>query len=748
MRAMQIQRPACLFAVGLAAASVSAQCSSDWVRGEGFPGMNGAVNASLVWDPDGAGPLAPVLVLAGDFTIAGTTLSSRIAAWDGATWTSPFGAGLDGAVNALASYGGALVAGGEFTHADGVPAAHIAIWNGATWQALGTGLDGTVSALAVAGGSLYAAGSFTSAGGAFAAGIARWDGASWSVVGSAGLDGPVAALATDGTSVFAGGVFAHADSVAASNIARWDGAAWSALSAGVGLPGVNAMLFDAGSLYVAGGFTSVGGATRYALAKWDGSSWSSVGTGLFNRTCVRYSCTDHVIPAFALARSGANIYAATGSGIESFNGTTWTGLAGIPNYLGGTGAKRTISDFGGSTYFGGSFTFATDSGNIARLTGATWSNLGGIDGDVTAIATLNNQLIAAGTFTSIDGGAYPGIAAFDSAGWHALPTPPLTRPYGALVAGGKLYVSSQGGGIEQWDGAAWTVLNNATYLGDPLSMGFWNNHLVAGAGNLYFGGVPGDGASAVAYWDGSAWQALGEALAVYGTQSRFAVLNGSLYAAGYFGTTSNVARYQGDAWTNVGDTTQLGTANSIAVHAGALYASMYDASSSGGLVARFDGTRWVQIGDFFDVTPDAIEEVNGDLYAHGTFAAIGDAPVDGIARWDGTAWVGFDASVAGGVVSTIAGFQDQLWAGGSFTSAGSHGWAHLAAYGCAIAVPCYANCDGSTGTPALTAADFTCFLAKFRAGDAYANCDGSTGTPLLTASDFTCFLAKFRAGCP
>jgi hypothetical protein len=61
---------------------------------------------------------------------------------------------------------------------------------------------------------------------------------------------------------------------------------------------------------------------------------------------------------------------------------------------------------------------------------------------------------------------------------------------------------------------------------------------------------------------------------------------------------------------------------------------------------------------------------------------------------------------------------------------------------------CYANCDGSTTAPVLTASDFTCFLTKFRAGDSYANCDGSTGSPTLTASDFTCFLTAFRAGCP
>ncbi len=63
-------------------------------------------------------------------------------------------------------------------------------------------------------------------------------------------------------------------------------------------------------------------------------------------------------------------------------------------------------------------------------------------------------------------------------------------------------------------------------------------------------------------------------------------------------------------------------------------------------------------------------------------------------------------------------------------------------------VPCYANCNGNTDSPLLTAADFTCFLNKFRAGDAYANCNGNTDTPLLTAADFTCFLNSFRAGCP
>ncbi|MBX3377251.1 MAG: hypothetical protein KF678_09650 [Phycisphaeraceae bacterium] len=63
------------------------------------------------------------------------------------------------------------------------------------------------------------------------------------------------------------------------------------------------------------------------------------------------------------------------------------------------------------------------------------------------------------------------------------------------------------------------------------------------------------------------------------------------------------------------------------------------------------------------------------------------------------------------------------------------------------ASPCYPNCDGSTGSPLLTANDFQCFLNKYAQADTYANCDGSTGSPLLTANDFQCFLNKYAVGC-
>jgi probable HAF family extracellular repeat protein len=57
---------------------------------------------------------------------------------------------------------------------------------------------------------------------------------------------------------------------------------------------------------------------------------------------------------------------------------------------------------------------------------------------------------------------------------------------------------------------------------------------------------------------------------------------------------------------------------------------------------------------------------------------------------------------------------------------------------------CYANCDGSTGTPALNVNDFVCFQSRFAAAEPYADCDQSGS---LNVNDFVCFQGRFAAGC-
>lgn len=71
--------------VPLMAASAPAQCSTFWRAGDGVPGIRGQVNATHLWDPDGAGPAPPQLVFGGSFAMAGDVLASRIVALDPAT---------------------------------------------------------------------------------------------------------------------------------------------------------------------------------------------------------------------------------------------------------------------------------------------------------------------------------------------------------------------------------------------------------------------------------------------------------------------------------------------------------------------------------------------------------------------------------------------------------------------------------------------------------------------------------------
>jgi hypothetical protein len=144
---------------GLAAAlSARADCPAEWLPGEGVPGLDGDVYAMTTWDPDGPGGQPELLVVGGDFTVAGDVIANNIAAWDGTTW-QPLGSGMDYGVLALTVYDGELIAGGWFTTAGGVGTNYIARWNGATWQPLGSGMNSLVFALTLYNGELIAGGS-------------------------------------------------------------------------------------------------------------------------------------------------------------------------------------------------------------------------------------------------------------------------------------------------------------------------------------------------------------------------------------------------------------------------------------------------------------------------------------------------------------------------------------------------------------------------------------------------------------
>ena len=240
---------------------------------------------------DGSGP---ALYAGGNFGLAGGIVVNNIARWKGSSWSSLGGGTSFGAdVFTLAVFddgsGAALYAGGNFLHMGGAAASRVAKWNGSSWSPLGSGLNGDVHALTTyddgSGPALIAAGSFYIAGGVSARNIAKWNGSTWSPLGL-GTEGDVDALAVfddgSGSALYAGGKFTAAGGIASNRIARWNGTNWHPLNSGVNEDGVRSLaVFDSGSgpaLYAGGVFTSADGLTTNHIAKWDGS-WSSLSSG-------------------------------------------------------------------------------------------------------------------------------------------------------------------------------------------------------------------------------------------------------------------------------------------------------------------------------------------------------------------------------------------------------------------------------------------------------------------------------------
>ena len=115
-----------------------AQCEPEWRAASSYAGVRGRVDVAEPWDPDGAGPMAPGLVVGGNFEYAGDARVRYVAFYDEvARAFRPIGTGTNGVVSAaVALPGGGLVIGGAFNEAGGVPCSRIARWDGQAWSPL------------------------------------------------------------------------------------------------------------------------------------------------------------------------------------------------------------------------------------------------------------------------------------------------------------------------------------------------------------------------------------------------------------------------------------------------------------------------------------------------------------------------------------------------------------------------------------------------------------------------------------
>jgi hypothetical protein len=346
------------------------------------------------------------------------------------------------------------------------------------------------------------------------------------------------------------------------------------------------------------------------------------------------------------------------------------------------------ADLPAALYVGGNFTDAggiADADRIASWNGSAWSAVSSpteqiSNGIVMAIAVADGKVYAGGTFQDAGGDANADfLAKWDGDSWEPFCNPTTAQPsfdgnVKALeVVGSTLYVGGDfqnGAGIASADylvACNLTTGNASSTLADPTK--FFSGPVVAlGAdseGVLYAGGsfsnlggypAVANAADNVAYLAGGVWNAMGSGGGPCGCAIDGFVR--SLTVAGtdvYVGTdvknvagiqqADNVARWNGTTWSAVGGNT-----------------------------AGDDG--WFPSSAFIY----ALTSMGSNVFAAGDFQnANGDARADNVAFFDGSAWhpLGSDGAGNGpwvgqghGLAIFPAGGPRQLYAGGSFTSAG------------------------------------------------------------------------------
>lgn len=687
----------------------TAQCTSQWQPGLGYPGVNGWVGAMIPWDPDGAGPAPRVLVIGGGFTIAGNAAASQIALHDPASGTwSTLGAGIQPGspvwspyfVSALAVLSnGELVAAGTFTMAGNAAASNIARWNGSSWSALGAGTNGPAYALAVqSNGDLLVGGQFTTAGGVPAANIARWNGSGWAAVGG-GLAGLVWAIEElpNGDTV-AGGLFPgrvsrwngsswsvlgsppvnglslavmpNGDVVAAGpGLARWNGTAWFTFPGTAGWQSVNRVLVLANQDLLAGGYLSSGA----SMARWNGFTWLPLSGFTPNVTSLA-----EPLPEVLFAGGERTVAASGASGLARWNGTGW-----VPAIGGSNGAARALTLLTeGSLVAGGVFNAlgGASANLVARRVGTTWSGLGnGTFGPVMALAAASN---------------------------------------GDLFAGGYEISSQSRAFVQRWNGSSWSTpwFGTACYPEgcsasvDALATRL-DGELVVGGRFQQFAGVP---AAGLARWNGTAWAAVAPGLDC----RAFALLrvtNGDIVVGGYItpvggGAAHMVARWDGTSFFRFGLGGRFDYVLALAERPNGDLVAAGDFQTIGGVpanrIARWDGSSWSPLGAGLDAPVESLVALpDGDVIAGGQFTNAGGVVANRVARWDGSSW----SAIAGGMDDAVTSLaflpMGEVVAGGHFTTAGGAVSCHVARLlpTCGAAAASYgAGCTGAAGTVSLT----------------------------------------------
>lgn len=731
----------------LAGPLARAQPCGRWVDGpdRGIAGVVGTVFDLLVCDPDADGPMPTMLVVAGDFQIAGDLESRFVAGWDGTRWIQ-MGTGLQyGVAYALAMHQGRLYVAGSFS---GSALSNVAWWDGTRWQFVTPGPIGDVHAMRSFHDELVVGGSITGVPPSLATrGILAWNGIAWHAVGQ-GVDANVTSLAQYDGALIVGGDFSLAGGQPIAGVARWDGSRWSSLGnsgispAASGVAIVRSVQALGHRLFIGGEFAGVGGTPAVGLAQWDGQSWSDPTGSYWN------------VSGLSAVENG--IVISDTSSTHMWDGTVLQDFAPIGK------AYRTAT-FQGSLYIAGDFRVADGAWRwgVARQSGDDWSPLSsGIDNPILAMLNVDDRVIAAGQFTHMGGISAGHIAAWNGSRWSALdegfdaPVHTLTTFRGQLVAGGEFLSSGEFpcDHLATWDGMQWVPTVDAPVPGTVVAAMEYHALLVFA---VQFPATRTDPAYfSVFTSDGSGLTPISPESV--GTIATFFLHDGRLLVGGNFASIGgaavrNLAAWDGESWGGV-DLWQRGPVLSMAHFEGDLVVGTSYRDGVWRLGSR--SHIWTVIGHGLSGAPTSLVEYHGRLLAIGGFHLADNQVADGLAAWDGTRWTPFQLGLARqrgfSTANGVLVYHDEVLVGGAFDHVDN-----LVSVNWARWKECPADLDDGSGTGVcdwgVSIDDLFYYLDLFGAGDRradIADASGELGSDgQVTTEDLSLFLRRFVDGC-
>jgi hypothetical protein len=689
------------------ASAAHAQCGWSAAGNQSIAGITQSVEKMTTWDPDGAGPIAPRVVIAGSVTLGGTTPLAGIAWWDTQTssWQSlqPPGAGDSdrfscvpgeacfSTINSIFTIGTTLViAGNLFIGRDENTVndeSGIAYWTGTRWRGVGTGAPfadrGLPSIAQAAGGN---------ASSIFAA---CTDGL-WVLTGSLET-GTWERVNADFQNAFTTEMLQVESNLVrfrrtegdpdANGVERYSSGDWLPFGGDTtGLSPTDAFIDPSGTLYVA--FSSLGGSELTLVRKLQGNTFVDVGSPMIG-TVSQLAMRQGVLYAV-----GSISETAGGStrGFARFAGDDWepAGTSTLSEDRPGFGFRsqvRAAAGAGNLLFVGGTFLEAgsTPVANVAAFDGTNWlATPGGGNNGAPSVLKFDasGNLLAAGFFSKIGGVSASNIARFNpqTSTWSALgeglpETPPdiesWMSPDGERIIAGTTPVRS-------WDGTQWQefgtpVVTNPLFEGINRIQQFEGDLLLLGRSMRFqFGTLR---------WDGSDWGPFvgnGPFDSVYSI-ARFGdrVIGGGSFPDNDFFFNAGVNQISpGNEWTDFVEEvppfliTQLVPYNNTLVAVGSIARAGFTNIES------WDGTAWSLLGGGTDGPVLAATVYRGDLVVGGLFSREGNVPVKNLARWDGTRWSAFPVELrtafVGSSIDGIAALAvqgDSLYVAGTFADA-------------------------------------------------------------------------------